>query len=210
MAALKNARPKPPPEMFDTDGKEFMPAPDVFDWAYRLFISAHGELSNPDHQHLADAKIGFVWTTVHAVRHMNQIAGQAEMVRFQGSKWSKRRQEQQLEEWFGALPDFMITLDAGYASQCDDVSFCALVEHELYHCGQERDIYGAPKFNSMGLPVFGLRGHDVEEFVGIVRRYGVGAAAGSTLALVEAAQRTPEIAKAKVSAACGSCRALIV
>jgi hypothetical protein len=94
--------------------------------------------------------------------------------------------------------------------QCDDASFCALVEHELYHCGQQRNEFGGPKFNSMGLPIFGINGHDVEEFVGIVRRYGVGAAAGQTLALVEAAQRGPEISKATITAACGSCRALIV
>nr|WP_271894430.1 putative metallopeptidase [Phyllobacterium sp. IY22] len=47
------------------------------------------------------------------------------------------------------------------------------MEHELYHAGQDRDSFGAPKFRkSTGLPVFILRGHDIEEFIGVVRRYG--------------------------------------
>jgi hypothetical protein len=37
----------------------------------------------------------------------------------------------------------------------DDATFCALVEHELSHCGQERDEFGMPRFKkSTGLPAF--------------------------------------------------------
>lgn len=197
--------------MFGPEADYFRPAPELAQWAKATFVERGSPLLNEDHEHLRDAHVGFLWTTVTAARHMHTIAGQAEIPRFQGGKWSKTRQELQMEHWFGDLPDFVITLDASYARQCDDVTFCALVEHELYHCGQQLDDYGAPRFNtSTGLPVYGIRGHDVEEFVGIVRRYGVGAAAGHTLALVEAAQQKPQIAKATVSAACGSCKALIV
>lgn len=204
-------RPVPPPELFDqVTAPAFMPAPELLEWVRSTFIAAGAPLQNPDHAHLADAQIRFLWTSVMATRHMNAIVGQAEVPRFQGSKWSKARQEQQMETWFGLMPDFLITIDARYADECDDVTFCSLVEHELYHCGQERDEWGAPKFSrSTGLPCYAIRGHDVEEFVGVVRRYGVGAAAGQTLALVEAARRGPEIGKAKATAACGSCRALI-
>lgn len=204
-------RPHPPEAVFDqAAAPAFIPSPDLREWAKATFITVGAPLHNPDHAHLADAEIGFLWTSIMATRHMNAIVGQAEMPRFQGSKWSKARQEQQMEAWFGGLPDFVITIDARYATQCDDITFCALIEHELYHCGQEIDRYGAPKFGrSTGLPCYAIRGHDVEEFVGVVRRYGVGAAAGQTLALVEAAQRGPEIGKAIATAACGSCRALI-
>jgi hypothetical protein len=202
-------RPKPPAELFTTDALEFMPAIDVAAWLKATFIDRNAPLLNEDHGHLQDAMIGVLWTTVPAERHMNTIAGTAEVPRFQGAKWSKRRQEQQLEEWFGELPDFLVTLFAPYALQCDDASFCALVEHELYHCGQERDAYGAPKFTADGRPKYAIRGHDVEEFVGVIRRYGVGAGAGQTLAFVEAARGKPEIAKAKIKVACGSCAALI-
>lgn len=205
-------RPHPPEATFDqATAPAFIPAPDLAAWAKATFILAGAPLLNDDHAHLAEAEIGFLWTSVTATRHMNAIAGQAEMPRFQGSKWSKARQEQQMESWFGLLPDFVITLDARYAAQCDDVTFCALIEHELYHCGQEIDKYGAPKFSrSTGLPCFAIKGHDVEEFVGVIRRYGVGAGAGQTLAFVEAAQRGPEIGKAKVTGACGTCRAMVV
>ncbi len=198
-------RPQPPAELFEPTGPGFIPASDLSEWAKATFIRTNAPLYNQDHEHLEDAIIGFVWTNVPNARHMNAIAGQAERCQFQGGRWSKRRQEQQLEEWFGDLPDFLITLDAGYARQCDDVSFCALVEHELYHCGQERDKFGAPKFTREGMPVYAIRGHDVEEFVGIIRRYGVGAGAGATLAFIEAAQSKPKIGQATVSAACGTC-----
>jgi hypothetical protein len=195
--------------MFTFEAAPFFPSPALKAWASDTFIRNGAELENQDHEHLKDANIGFLWTTVANSRHMMTIAGQAELPKFQGGKWSKRRQEQQIEQWFGSLPDFLITLDANYASQCDDASFCALVEHELYHCGQERDEFGGPKFTGMGTPKYGIRGHDVEEFVGIVRRYGVGAGGGQTLALIEAAQAKPQIARAKITAACGSCAALI-
>lgn len=55
-------------------------------------------------------------------------------------------------------------------------SWC-VVEHELYHAAQETDAFGAPKFNrSTGRRVFTIRGHELEEFVGVVRRYGADAA----------------------------------
>lgn len=202
-------RPQPPASIFEPGSREFEPAPEIAEWAKTTFIAPAAPLHNPDHEHLADAHIGFLWTTVGLTRHMHAIAGQAEIPRAQGNKWVRGRAIQQLEEWFGEEPDFLITLDANYALRCDDASFCALVEHELYHCGQEKDAYGAPKFNSEGMPVYGIRGHDVEEFVGIVRRYGIGAAAGQSLAFVEAAKRGPEITQAVIKVACGSCRALV-
>lgn len=106
------------------------------------------------------------------------------------------------------VPDFLITIDAHYAAQCDDAEFCSLIEHEMLHAGQERDMFGAPKFTKAGRPKFAMRGHDVEEFVSIVRRYGVGASAGSTRALVEAANQKPLIGGVQISQACGTCRLL--
>lgn len=40
---------------------------------------------------------------------------------------------------------WLLTTD--YCEQCNDLEFCALVEHELYHIAQATDDYGAPKFN---------------------------------------------------------------
>jgi len=43
-------------------------------------------------------------------------------------------------------PGFILTFDASYASICSDAQWCALCEHELSHCGVEREPFGAPKF----------------------------------------------------------------
>ncbi|MGH9884850.1 MAG: putative metallopeptidase [bacterium] len=81
-----------------------------------------------------------------------------------------------------------------------------MVEHELYHCAQEQDVYGAPRFSrATGEPIFGIRGHDSEEFVGVVRRYGVGSVSEGTRRLVEAARNAPEIPGLSIAKACGTC-----
>jgi len=99
--------------------------------------------------------------------------------------------------------DFLLTFDAVYCAQASDVEWCALVEHELYHCAQETDGFGQPKFTKDGLPKFAMKGHDVEEFVGVVRRYG--AVSPEVQALVEAAKKAPEIAAVHVAQMCGTC-----
>lgn len=78
-------------------------------------------------------------------------------------------------EWFGmTLPSWIITLSAGYCSVCTDREFCALVDHELYHISQALDEFESPKFHrDSGLPMLTMKGHDVEEFNGVVRRYGL-------------------------------------
>jgi hypothetical protein len=120
-------------------------------------------------------------------------------------KWQKARAEQQIVEWFDHVPDFVLTFDAGYAESCNDAHFCALIEHELYHCGQERDEFGMPRFKkSTGLPAFCIRGHDIEEFVGVVRRYGPDAS--GVRAMIEAAAEGPTIAAADIGFACGTCQ----
>jgi hypothetical protein len=70
---------------------------------------------------------------------------------------------EQMKDWFGCLPDFLVTVDV-VSGTFDDASFCALVEHELYHCAQATDAFGYPKFHrDSGDPIWGIRGHDVEE-----------------------------------------------
>jgi hypothetical protein len=137
---------------------------------------------------------------------MKRVVGEAEMPNFKGGAWQKARQEQQLEEWFGLVPDFIITLDSDFRHECDEVQFLALLEHELYHCGQQTDEFGMPKFSrSTGKPIFGMRGHDVEEFTGVVRRYGIGATGQDAIDFVQAATQEPEIAAVEIKALCGVC-----
>ena len=199
-------RPIPPGDLFDLDPPDwFRPAPDLAEWLRSTFIDEGATLENPDHVHLNHATVACLWTTSLNERAMRRVVGTCELGSSPASKWRKARADQQLIEWFGDVPDFLITIDANFAMAADDATFCAVVEHELYHAGQERDPFGSPKFRKDGSPCFKLRGHDVEEFVGVVRRYG-SKAAGVT-DLVEAANRPPIIALADIAGVCGTCLA---
>lgn len=184
-----------------------VPAPEVVQWIHDEIVSEVGALHNPDHAHLMHAELGVLWAGCGNASKGRAVIGMAEIPRFLCNRWQKARQEQQINDWFGSIPDFLITLDAHYCAEAaDDRSFAALVEHELYHCGQDTDEFGAPKFNQeTGLPVWTIRGHDVEEFVGVVRRYGVGHPEGHLAQLVAAGNAKPEVARADIARACGTC-----
>lgn len=205
------ARPRPPVSLFSIDssieGVRFVPAPELGAWAVATFIAEGALLANEDHAHLRYARLAFLWTTAKNSRVGRTIVGQAEFGQNIGGmgKWQRARAEQQILEWFDFWPDFLLTFFAPYADECSDAAFCALVEHELYHCGQERDEFGLPRFKkSTGAPAFTMRGHDVEEFVGVVRRYGADAA--GVRALVDAANEAPTVAAADICAVCGTCQ----
>ncbi|AYN15498.1 hypothetical protein CHR29_10235 [Pseudomonas monteilii] len=200
-------RPVPPADLLElTDlsvlGTRLQPAPEIGEWVQAAILSDGGELHNHDHAHLIDAPLRFLWASACFEKQGRTVVGQAESVMFRAGGWQKARQEQQMIDWFGEVPGFVITLAADYCSQCSDTEFCALVEHELYHIAQKLDQYGAPKFTQDGLPSLTLRGHDVEEFVGVVRRYGAG---HDVQQLIDAASRPPEVAKINISRACGTC-----
>lgn len=206
MPALKNTRPIPPAHLFEPmSPAAFVPDDDLAAWLLETFVAEDAHLLNEDHRHLRFAEIGCLWTNVGNSRQQRRIVGQCELgqPRATMGRWAKARAEIQVTEWFGDIPDFILTFDAQYAANCSDDEFCALVEHELYHAGQERDEFGQPKFTREGRPKFGMRGHDIEEFVGVVRRYG--AQAAGVAALVDAAKGRPEVAAVKIAQACGTC-----
>lgn len=63
------------------------------------------------------------------------------------------RQEQQIRDWFGFVPQYLITVDAAFCEQASDREFCRLIEHELYHIGVECDEDGEIIYSDMtGLP----------------------------------------------------------
>ncbi|HHL0435952.1 TPA: putative metallopeptidase [Klebsiella pneumoniae] len=210
MAELTESRPYPP---VNFTGKSWLPytriipATEIREWVNQHILSEEGRLHNPDHEHLAnalaDADISFMWASGAFEKKGRYVLGQCEQVMLRSGGWQKARMEQQMHEWFGRIPKFIITLAADYCEQCNDLEFCALVEHELYHIAQATDDYGAPKFNKeTGQPVLTLRGHDVEEFVGVVRRYG---ASKDVQEMVDAANRPAEVAHIDVARACGTC-----
>lgn len=199
-------RPAPPTEILQPLADHaFVAAPELIEWARAVFINEGGPLHNPDHAHLEQAEIGGLWTNVPNSKAGRDILGTAERGDPMAmGKWAKERARCQVTQWFGGIPDFIMTIYAPYAFDCEDIEFCALVEHELMHMGQEHDVGGAPKFRKNGRPAFTIRGHDVEEFVGIVARYGASATGVSDL--VQAANRGPAIGVASIGRACGTCQ----
>jgi hypothetical protein len=184
----------------------FVPAPELDLWVRQTFLDSLSKLYNPDHEHLTRAHIGYLWTNVPNVKQMNRVAATAEMPFFRGSAWQKHRQIMQMQEWFGGIPDFVITFDAELARAADDLQFCARTDHELYHCAQALDKFNCPKFDEeTGQPKFAIKGHDVEEHTGVIRRYGPGGGAGDCVAFIEAANREPEIGLVEILGVCGSC-----
>ncbi len=202
-------RPQLPKAMIEISGRNlFMPAPEIMAWIDAAYLNEEGPLYTPDHEHLPQGEIACLWTNAENSRQGRRIVGQAEMpanAGRMGNKWAKARAEFQLEEWFGYMPEFLLTFDALYCSTIDNASFCALVDHELYHCAQDTDRFGAPAFNQeTGKPKYCIRGHDVEEFVGVVRRFGIETVADGVDFVMAAAQK-PEIAPAMLSLSCGTC-----
>ena len=192
----------------------YIPAIDYSEWIKRIFFDKSSPFYNIEHEHLIHAQIGVVLTNCYLVKNMRAIAGQAEVPFPQGGKWQKGRALYQLEQWFGCVPDLVITLYSEAVRTYSDMELCSLVEHELYHCAQKTDEYGCLQFNKQtGKPKFGIRAHDVEEFSGVVRRYGIESASINVKDFVEAANVKAELnhlfdkyGKVKISGVCGTCQ----
>lgn len=206
MGALKQAaaairrRPAPPADL-----QRFTPAPEVAEWVKATILAEDGALHNPEHSHLLDADVAFLWAPGGFTSKMRTVIGTAEQVAFRCNAWQRERQEQQMCDWFGSVPEWLITLDAHHCATCTDVEFCALVEHELAHIGHRHDDYGTPMFTVDGRPKLGMRDHDVSEFVSVVRRYGVGQPDSSIAQMVAAAKAGPKVSAVSIAQACGTC-----
>lgn len=194
----------PSESLFDqsVDHVRLEPAFSVKEWVSKNIIRNDGVIHNPDHELLIDADIHFMFASDGFTKKQKSVIGQAEKVQFMAGGWQRARQIQQMIDWFGYVPEFIITLDAMYCSKCSDAEFCALVEHELYHIRQKTDSFGDPKFTDEGLPAFEIVGHDVEEFIGVVRRYG---ANREVQKMVDAANKKPEVSSVSIANSCGTC-----
>lgn len=201
-------RPLPPEHIVRSSAlvSQFEPAPEVTEWIRAVIIEESGQLHNPDHEHLAQADIGVLWASMAMRTKGRTVIGTAEIPQPRGSGWVKARQERQLWDWFDCELDFLITLAAPWCAEADNASWCALVEHELYHCAQAEDEFGCPRFNQQtGRPIYRIRGHDVEEHIGVVRRYGARAAGPDVQRLIAAAAKPPEVEEAQIAGSCAVC-----
>lgn len=202
-------RPYPPERLLELDpedGIDFEPAPDLKQWILETFIDESSDLYNPDHGHIApwdDDLFKVLWASSAFIKAEQMVLGQTEKIMFNAGGWKRARQEKQMINWFGCMPNFLITIDAMYAASASDADFMALIEHELYHIGVKRDEDGNPLISaSTGEYKYFLRGHDVEEFHGVVQRYG---ASEPVQKMVELANNGPTISRASIAHACGTC-----
>ncbi|MGR6845135.1 putative metallopeptidase, partial [Acinetobacter baumannii] len=204
---MDQIRPFPPQELIDKADEEeairLAPAPDLMNWVIANFLTIGGPLHNPDHDHIAELIhdnekfLAFAWASSACMAKKRMVLGQCEKVMFNQGGWKKARQEQQMRDWFGYVPVYLITIDASYCDQATDRDFCALIEHELYHIGVERDEDGDPLISEMtGLPKHYLAGHDVEEFVGVVKRWGP---SKNVKRLIEVAKNPPFVSNLDIS-----------
>ena len=210
---MEQIRPFPPQDLIDKAEEDeairLAPAPDLMSWVITNFLTIGGPLHNPDHDHIAELLhdnevfLACAWASSACVAKKRMVLGQCEKVMFNQGGWKKARQEQQMRDWFGYVPVYLITIDASYCDQATDRDFCALIEHELYHIGVERDGDGEPLYSDLtGLPKHYLAGHDVEEFVGVVKRWG---ADESVKRLIEVAKQAPFVSDVNISKCCGTC-----
>ena len=198
--------PEVPDEMLDRPGR-FVPIDGMDEFVRSAILDEEGPLHNPDHVHLRKARIGYLWTTEDWRDGESARIGQAGRGQPDTrNRWTSGILEQQYRSWWGRLTDFIVWFDAAWWSTADERSRLMVLEHELYHCGQARDDWGTPRYSRMtGDPIFTIKRHDVEEFIGVVRRYG---ASGPVLDLVEAVTDGPEISMPRILGACG-CGAVI-
>jgi hypothetical protein len=201
-------QPMPPAKLGEWDGNArtlFLPAPEVRQWMVETFIAEGAPMLNEDHEHLRSADFEVLWAAGGYAKQGRFVLGTTEEVGFRAGGWQKERQEYQMLQWFGRIPDYLITLDGSFAREASDGDWCALVEHELYHIGQRTTFGGAREFKQDGSPKLFIRGHDVEEFVGVVARYGVGDPEGALSRLVKAANAGATASPLRISQACGTC-----
>ncbi|AYO54185.1 putative metallopeptidase [Acinetobacter wuhouensis] len=210
---MKQIRPFPPTDFIDQAEEEevirLAPAPDLKEWVVANWLTVGGHLHNPDHDHIAELLhddetfLAFAWASSAAVAKKRMVLGQCEKVMINVGGWKKARQEQQMRDWFGFVPVYLITVDASFCENSNDVEFCRLIEHELYHIGVERDEDGEPICSDVtGLPKHYLAGHDVEVFFGETKRWGADA---NVKRLLEIAKNAPFVSEKSISACCGNC-----
>ncbi|MCX0335045.1 putative metallopeptidase [Acinetobacter radioresistens] len=210
---MEQFRPFPPPDLIDQAEEEeairLAPAVELKEWVLKNFLTLGGQLHNPDHDHIAELLhddetfLAFAWASSAAVAKKRMVLGQCEKVMFNQGGWRKARQEQQMRDWFGYVPVYLITVDASFCENSNDREFCRLIEHELYHIGVERDPVGEIIYSDMtGLPKHYLAGHDVEVFFGETKRWG---ADESVKRLLEIAKNAPFVSETNIAACCGTC-----
>lgn len=195
-------RPKPPVEL-DEAKAPLLPSPELWQFIADNFLEYGGALYNPDHSHLQAATFGCYWAYVPKKKGGNRIFATAELgIPFGGDSWKIAKTNTLYLSSFGIVPDFILTFDAELSLEADDATFCAVVDHELYHCIERLNRWEEPMTDENGNQLWNLRGHDFEQFNGVVRRFGARAAGLETA--MQLAMQPPLMTAQQILGACGT------
>jgi hypothetical protein len=126
-----------------------------------------------EHSHLLeyDPPVGFLFREKRVFRNGRQVLGMCSMPSVNGS--IRDLFDWMLAELLGCDPVFLFLFDAEFWRESGDLQREILMYHEMSHAQQKTDEGGAPRFSQhTGEPLWTIQGHDVEEFVGTVKRYG--------------------------------------
>lgn len=98
-------RPYPPHEFLEAFSPyiKIIPAPEINAWVQQHLLDDNGDIHNPDHTHLIDADICFMWASNAFSKKGRDVLGQCEEVMMRAGGWQKARMEQQMYEWFGRI-----------------------------------------------------------------------------------------------------------
>lgn len=136
-------------------------------------IAAHLVATCDELLHLKDgeAAVLFLFRNDELIKAQKAVLGTMFLPRFMGplgavAGWMLDRM------CGGERPDFIMVLDREFWRNADARTREALVFHELLHAAHALDKEGEPRFTDEGLPIWEIRGHDIEEFDDVVKRYG--------------------------------------
>ncbi len=77
-----NTRPYPPANFINSDNWQpytrLIPASEVSEWVNRQILSDTGNIHNPDHAHLVDADVAFMWASGSFAKSGRIVLGQCE------------------------------------------------------------------------------------------------------------------------------------
>lgn len=135
------------------------PAPEVQAIAWDLMKTV------PVHAPLAAVRIEYVFMQKNPVKNNRIVLGRVRKV---GGLAAYFADDSFLEadRFLPAVPFFVMEIAEPTWLELDDKKRRALVDHELCHCVVDDEVVDAP-------PKLSTRGHDLEEFIGIVNRHGL-------------------------------------
>lgn len=136
---------------------EILDAPDVAVIGQRLIAT------QPEHEHLQDARVLYLFTTAQRRRCDRVVLGTAQKAN-PIQRYLSRKAQEVADDEVAFAADFIILISYLDWQIAGDTEREALVYHELCHCGLKV---------KNGKRTWVLRGHDVEEFAAVIQRYGL-------------------------------------